>query len=159
MSETPATAPQDAPKTSGAGISYSMEMKRVHVTVNERDTTISMDMALYECLRDQLVSDGLTVRRWAQGCIDQLLARYSFRQLNRRANGLSRRVQREAIRLITRRLSQLEARLQLASSTDDEPLQISAAPVQDEQDEQDPVSLDRVRKLLASHPGDGSVSR
>jgi hypothetical protein len=98
------------------GPSKSEDLKRFHVRVNDLDTTVSLDIALYDRLKELLARDGETVRHWAQTHIDALIAQSPNGTINRRTTCLSRRLTRQALLLMMRRLEALEAQVELLHS-------------------------------------------
>lgn len=95
--------------------SYSVALKRIHVTVNARDTTVSMDLTLFEHLRVHCEQQGTTVKRWVQEYIDELLK--ASPRIDRRSTSLSRRIQAQAIKVMSARMAELVSELALLSQS------------------------------------------
>lgn len=74
-------------------------IKRIHVHVGKKATTISMDSSLHLYLDRCLVDKRLSVRQWVQLKIDKMLSDNTLSETTK-TSSVSRRVQAEAIRLI-----------------------------------------------------------
>lgn len=74
-------------------------IKRIHVHIGSKNTTISMDATLHEYLRRRVSDNHLSVRQWVQERIDTMLSDKVLSETDRTAS-VSRRIQAEAIHLI-----------------------------------------------------------
>lgn len=75
------------------------DIKRIHVHIGSKNTTISMDGTLHQHLERRVSDKHLSVRQWVQAQIDKMLSDKVLSE-SARAASVSRRVQAEAIRLI-----------------------------------------------------------
>ena len=73
-------------------------IKRIHVSIGNKATTVSMDETLFIYLERRLGKD-LPVRAWVQSQIDKMLSDNILSE-HERASSLSRRIQSRAIHLI-----------------------------------------------------------
>jgi len=74
-------------------------IKRIHVHIGSKNTTISMDSTLHECLERRVSDNQLSVRQWVQARIDKMLSDKQLSESSRVAS-VSRQIQAQAIRLI-----------------------------------------------------------
>lgn len=74
-------------------------IKRIHVHIGSKNTTISMDGTLHQYLERRVSDKHLSVRQWVQAQIDKMLSDKILSESDRAAS-VSRRVQAEAIHLI-----------------------------------------------------------
>jgi tRNA A37 N6-isopentenylltransferase MiaA len=74
-------------------------IKRIHVHIGRKHTTISMDPTLFAYLEQRLSDNHLSVRQWVQDRVDKMLSDGVIHEADRSAS-VSRRVQAAAIHLI-----------------------------------------------------------
>jgi hypothetical protein len=74
-------------------------IKRIHVEIGKKKTTVSMDEALFNILEQRLPDNILSVRQWVQAQIKLMIANKTLSE-NERSSSVSRRLQANAIRLI-----------------------------------------------------------
>lgn len=73
-------------------------IKRIHVSIGNKATTVSMDETLFMYL-EQRLDNHLSVRQWVQSQIDEMVSDKVLSE-HERASSLSRRIQSRAIHLI-----------------------------------------------------------
>ncbi|NVZ11733.1 hypothetical protein HW932_21020 [Allochromatium humboldtianum] len=73
-------------------------IKRIHVSIGNKATTVSMDETLFIYL-EQRLDKHLSVREWVQSQIDKMLSDKLLSE-HERASSLSRRIQSRAIHLV-----------------------------------------------------------
>lgn len=78
-------------------------IKRIHVSIGSKATTISMDETLFMYLERRL-DKHLSVRQWVQSEIDKMLSDKALSE-HERASSLSRRLQSRAIHFIANKPS------------------------------------------------------
>ncbi|BCU08342.1 hypothetical protein [Allochromatium tepidum] len=76
-------------------------IKRIHVSIGNKATTISMDETLFMYLEQRLarLDKHLSVRQWVQSQIDKMLSDKMLSEYERDSS-LSRRIQSRAIHVI-----------------------------------------------------------
>jgi hypothetical protein len=74
-------------------------IKRIHIEIGRKKTTISMDGTLFSILETRLPDNYSSVRQWTQAQIKQMIEDKLLSE-NDKSSSVSRRLQANAIRLI-----------------------------------------------------------